>query len=87
MANNYIVAGILVGAVVVGLGAHSVHPGGEYCPRPSAASVASLFAPCQAFDSAVGYPVSNHEAVQMGLMTPHERPFPSSQLAELAKGR
>jgi hypothetical protein len=87
MTSNYIVAGILVGAVVVGLGAHSVHPGGQYCPRPSAASVASLFAPCQAFDSAVGYPVSNHEAVQMGLLTPRERPFPSSQLAELAKGR
>jgi hypothetical protein len=86
MTSNYIVSGVLVGSVIVGLGAYSAHPDGEYCPRPSAASVTSLFAPCQTFDSAVGHPVSNNEAVRMGLLTPAERPFPSSQIAELAKG-
>jgi hypothetical protein len=81
MKSDYIVAGILVGAMVVGLGAYSGHPGGEYCPSPSAASVATLFAPCQAFDSAMGRKVSKQEAVQMGLLTPPERPFPASELA------
>jgi hypothetical protein len=81
MKSDYIVAGILVGAMVVGLGAYSVRPGGEYCLSASAASVATLFAPCQAFDSAMGHPVSKQEAVQMGLLTPDEQPFPASQLA------
>jgi hypothetical protein len=40
MKSDYVVAGILVGAMVVGLGAYSAHPGDEYCPSPSAASVA-----------------------------------------------
>jgi hypothetical protein len=88
MTSNYIVAGVLVGSVVVGLAAYSAHPDGEYCPRrPSPVSITSLFVPCQSFDSAVGHPVSNHEAVRMGQLTPDERPFPSSQLAELAKRR
>jgi len=81
MKSDYIVAGILVGAMVVGLGAYSVRPGDEYCPSPSPASVAALFAPCQAFDSAMGHPLSKQEAVQMGLLTPDERRFPASQLA------
>jgi hypothetical protein len=81
MKSDYIVAGILVGAMVVGLKAYSVRSGDEYCPSPSAASVASLFAPCQAFDSAMGRKVSKQEAVQMGLLTPDERPFPASRLA------
>jgi hypothetical protein len=54
MKSDYIVAGILVGAMVVGLRAYSVRSGDEYCPSPSATSVASLFAPCQAFESAMG---------------------------------
>src|ERR1700722_8076014 len=81
MKSDYIVAGILVGAMVVGLRAYSVRSGEEYCPSPSAASVASLFAPCQTFDSAMGHPVSRQDAVQMGLLTPDERPFPASELA------
>jgi hypothetical protein len=81
MKSDYIVAGILVGAMVVGLGAYSVRPGDDYCPNPSAASVTALFAPCQAFDSAMGREVSKQEAVQVGLLTPHERPFPASELA------
>jgi hypothetical protein len=67
--------------MVVGLGAYSAHPGGAYCPSPSAASVATLFAPCQAFNSAMGHPVSKQEAVKMGLLTPDEQPFLASQLA------
>jgi hypothetical protein len=81
MKSDYIVAGILVGAMIVGLRAYSVRPGDEYCPSPSAASVAALFAPCQAFDTAMGREVSRREAVQMGLLTPDERPFPASELA------
>jgi hypothetical protein len=78
MKSDYIFAGILVGAMVVGLGAYSVRPGDAYCPSPSAASVAMLFAPCQAFDTAMGHPVSKQKAIQMGLLTPDE---PQSELA------
>jgi hypothetical protein len=62
MKSDYIVAGILAGAMVVGVGAYAARPGGKYCPRPSAASVAALFAPCQTFDSAMGQSVSKPEA-------------------------
>ena len=81
MKGDHLVAAILVGAMVVGLGAYSVRSGDEYCPSPSAASVAALFAPCQAFDSAMGGKVSKQEAVRMGLLTPEERPVPATQLA------
>jgi len=81
MKSDYVVAGILVAAMVVGLGAYSVHPGDEYCPNPSAASVTKLFAPCQAFESAMGRGVSRQEAVRIGLLTPDEQPFPASELA------
>jgi hypothetical protein len=81
MNSDYIVAGILFGAMVVGLGAYSARSGSEYCPNPSPARVETLFAPCQAFDSAMGREVSKQEAVQMGLLTPDEQPFPGSQLA------
>jgi hypothetical protein len=84
MKSDYIVTGILVGAMAIGLGAYSVRSGDEYCPTPSAASVAALFAPCQAFDSAMGREVSQQEAVKMGLLTPDEQPFPASQLAQRA---
>jgi len=80
MKNDYIVAGILFSAMVVGLGAYSVRSGSEYCPNPSPARVETVFAPCQAFDSAMGHRVSK-EAVQLGLLMPGERPFPASQLA------
>jgi hypothetical protein len=79
MKSDYIVAGILVGAMVVGLRAYSVRPSDEYCPSPSATSVASLFAPCQAFESAMGREVSKQEAVKMGLLTPDERPSENPQ--------
>jgi hypothetical protein len=81
MKSDYLVAALLVGAVAIGLGANSVHSSDKYCPNPSAASVAALFAPCQAFDSAMGRPVTKQEAVQMGLLTPDEQPIPSNQLA------
>jgi hypothetical protein len=81
MKSDHLGAAILVGAMVVGLGAYSVRSGDEYCPSPSAASVATLFAPCQAFDTAMGRDVSKQEAAQMGLLTPDERAFPAPRLA------
>jgi hypothetical protein len=81
MKSDYLVAALLVGAVAIGLGANSVYSSNKYCPKPSAASVATLFAPCQAFDSAMGRPVSKEEAVQMGLLMPEEQPIPAAQLA------
>ena len=50
-----------------------------YCPQPSAASVATLFAPCLAFDSAMGRRVTKQEAVMMGLLTPAEPTSPATQ--------
>jgi hypothetical protein len=41
-----------------------------------------MFAPCQAFDTSMGQKVSKQEAVQMGLLTPDERPVPAFQVAE-----
>jgi hypothetical protein len=81
MKSDYLVAAILVGAMVVGLGAYSVRSGDEYCPSPSAASVTALFAPCQTFDTAMGRQVFKQEAVQMGLLTPDEQPIPATRLA------
>jgi hypothetical protein len=46
----------------------------NYCPQPSASSVATLFAPCQAFDTAMGHTVTMQEAVQMGLLKPYQQP-------------
>jgi hypothetical protein len=43
---------------------HSVQSQTDDCPRPSAASVTALFAPCQTFDTA------------KGLATPAEQPAP-----------
>jgi hypothetical protein len=43
---------------------------------------AHVFAPCQAFDTAVGHSVTKKEAVMMGLLTPAEQPTPPvTQLA------
>ncbi|MEA2795248.1 MAG: hypothetical protein QOI87_2628 [Bradyrhizobium sp.] len=80
MKSDYLVAALLVGAVAIGL-ASSVHSSSKYCPNPSAASVAALFAPCLAFDNAMGRSVSKQEAVQMGLLTPDGQPIPATQLA------
>jgi len=54
---------------------------GYYCPQPSPASVATLFAPCLAFDSAMGHRVTKQEAVMMGLLTPAEPTSPATHLA------
>ncbi len=80
MKSDYLVAALLVALVAIGLGS-SVHSSSMYCPNPSAASVAALFAPCLAFDSAMGRSVSKQEAVQMGLLTPDLQPAPATQLA------
>jgi len=55
-----------------------------YCPPPTAASVETLFAPCQAFDTAMGHKITKKEAVQMGLLTPEEQPSPP--VARMAEG-
>ena len=75
----------IAAAVAAGAG-HAIRSVGGtdyYCPPPSAASVATLFAPCQAFDTAMGRKITKKEAVQMGLLTPEEQPSPpATRLAE-----
>jgi hypothetical protein len=73
---------IVILAVAAGAGiAYSVKSEPSYCPPPSPASVATLFAPCQAFESAMGHRVTKREAVMMGLLTPAEPTSPATQLA------
>jgi hypothetical protein len=56
MKSDYIAAAILVMvAVAIGAGMNAVHPSSDYCPSPSPASVEALFAPCAAFDTAMGH--------------------------------
>src|SRR6516225_11229414 len=82
----------IAAAVAAGAG-HAIRSVGGtdyYCPQPSAASVATLFAPCQAFDTAMGRKVTKKEAVQMGLLKPDEQPSiapgkpPAAPVAQLA---
>jgi hypothetical protein len=83
MKSQYLVAALFaVCAVAIGVGASSIHSGGDYCPNPSAASVTALFAPCQTFDAAMGREVSKQEAVQMGLLTPDMQPEPATRFAQ-----
>jgi hypothetical protein len=73
---------IVTMAVAAGAGiAYSVKSERYYCPQPSAASVATLFAPRLAFESAIGHRVTKQEAVMMGLLTPAEPTSPATQLA------
>src|SRR5258706_10551666 len=82
MNSHYLGAALLATcAMGIAVGFSSIKAGDEYCPRPSPASVTSLFAPCQTFDAAVGRHVSRQEAVQMGLLTPDLQPEPATQLA------
>jgi hypothetical protein len=67
---------VIVAVAAISLGANLTGSNSDYCPPPSAASVATLFAPCQAFESAMGHRVTKQEAVQMGLLTPDEQPEP-----------
>ena len=72
-------------AIAAGAGLTIKHVRGTdyYCPPPTAASVATLFAPCQAFDTAMGHKITKKEAVQMGLLTPEEqRTPPATRMAE-----
>jgi hypothetical protein len=82
MRTEYL-AGIAILAVATGVGlAVQSARTNDYCPQPSAASVAALFAPCQAFDTAVGHAVTKKEAVMMGLLAPDQRPVsPATRLA------
>ena len=73
------VAVIAIVAAVAGLAVYFVKGTDYYCPQPSAASVATLFAPCQAFDAAMGHKVTKKEAVMMGLLTPAEPTSPATK--------
>jgi hypothetical protein len=76
MRTEYLAA-IAIAAVAVGVGLAVNSVGGtDYCPRLSATSVAALFAPCQAFDTAFGHSVTKKEAAQMGLLVPDGQPVP-----------
>ena len=68
----------LVAAVAVAAGAvWSVHVSkfGGSCPRPSAASVEMLFAPCQVFDTAMVSPISPSDVGLPNLPTPNAAPL------------
>jgi hypothetical protein len=82
MRTGYLVGiAMLALAAGSGLAVQSVKTA-DYCPRPSAASVAALFAPCQAFDTAMGRAITKNEAVQMGFLMPAEQQSPPvTQLA------
>jgi hypothetical protein len=60
--------GAIVGSAVYSIGT------ADYCPQPSPSSVATLFAPCQAFDAAMGRSITKKEAAQMGLLKTDGRP-------------
>jgi hypothetical protein len=77
MRSQYL-AGIVIAALATGIAsaAYSFRSS-DYCPQPSAASVAMLFAPCQAFDTAMGHAVTREEALRMGLLTPATQPVQS----------
>ena len=68
--------GIVIMAFAAGAGivAYSAKSEPDYCPPPSPASVARLFAPCQAFDTALGHTVTRQQAVRMGLLKPTDQP-------------
>ena len=75
----------IAAAVAAGAGLTIKHlwPTDNYCPPPTAASVERLFAPCQAFDTAMGHKITKKETMQMGLLTPEEQPTPpATRLAE-----
>jgi hypothetical protein len=76
MKDSYLVA-LAVAALAAGTvcAAYSLRTD-NYCPQPSAASIAALLAPCQAFDTAIGHSITKREAVQLGLLTPDEQPTP-----------
>jgi hypothetical protein len=67
MKSDYLFAALLViAAVAISVGANLTGSNSSYCPRPSAASVTALFAPCQAFGTAMGHPVSKQEGRSNG---------------------
>jgi len=70
-------------AAGAGLAVNHVRGTDYFCPPPSVASVATLFAPCQAFDTAMGHRITRKEAVQMGLLTADEpSTWPATRLTE-----
>jgi hypothetical protein len=77
---NRDLAGIIVASVICGVvySAYLVRTQSNVCPKPSASSITSLLAPCQAFDTAIGHTVSKQEAVHMGLLRPDESNTPGA---------
>ena len=77
MRSQYLAAIAIIAACAgAGWAVQSVRTA-DYCPQPSPASVAMLFAPCQAFDTAMGHVVTREEAVRMGLLKPAKQPVQS----------
>ena len=74
----------IAAAVAAGAGLTIKHlwPTDYYCPPPTAASVETLFAPCQAFETAMGHRITRKEAVRMGLLKPEEQTQSATRLAE-----
>jgi hypothetical protein len=72
---DYFLAAIAIAALAAGgvSAAYSVRTA-DYCPQPSAASVTALFAPCQAFETAMGPAITADEAMDMGLPRLDEQP-------------
>ncbi len=68
------VAVIALLAATASFGVYLAKGDDDYCPQPSAASVATLFAPCQAFDAAMGRSITKQEAAQMGLLRSDKPP-------------
>jgi hypothetical protein len=73
-----VLAIVLVCTCCVALAAWMVGPGQDFCPPASSASVARLFAPCQAFDTSLGHSVTKREAVQIGLLKTDGQPTQSA---------
>ena len=86
MKSEYLTAiAIAPFAATVGLAVYVVSSSEpDFCPQPSAASVTSLFAPCQTFDTAMGHAVTKREAVRMGLLRPEEQPASPDTHTQLA---
>jgi hypothetical protein len=80
MKRQYLVAMAVAACfAAVGIAAGSLWFNNEHCPKPSARSVAALFAPCGAFASRQGRSESGSDA---GLLEPEQQPTTAAQLAQ-----
>ncbi len=74
MRTEYLVAiAVTAAAGMVGSTVYSVTTS-DNCPKPSAASVTTLFAPCQAFAAATGPGITIEEVMDVGPLPPSPGP-------------